>query len=280
MKLKRKLPEGRTFDQLRNHYEVEKSLALRLKNTTREQRKALYPLLYEELFQKVPDHPRLAAREKAKQAQEDNLIRRKFELVRKFIDRAAVFVEFGPGDCRFSAFMARHVKCVLAVDISDQRSPRFEAPDNFKFIPYDGYALDIKESAADIVFSDQLIEHLHPEDMELHFALVRKILREGGVYVFRTPHAFFGPHDISGYFSDEPEGFHLKEWTFSEIAGILERLNYSHWDAWMRRKNTYKRIPYGYFQIVETMLKNRPRRPRRLLSRLFLSLKMVVSAVK
>ena len=43
--------------------------------------------------------------------------------------------------------------------------------------------------------------------MELVVASTIGILTAGGVYLIRTPHAFTGPHDVSKYFCDEPEGF-------------------------------------------------------------------------
>ena len=49
----------RTPAQLRNHFEVERELAVRVLNSNREERKILLPTLYEELFARVPDHPRL-----------------------------------------------------------------------------------------------------------------------------------------------------------------------------------------------------------------------------
>ena len=58
-KLRKKLPEGRTLKQIQNHYIVEKALAQKLKQSTRGERTKLYSIMYDELFSKVPDHPRL-----------------------------------------------------------------------------------------------------------------------------------------------------------------------------------------------------------------------------
>ena len=93
----------------------------------------------------------------------------------------------------------------------------FDIMSKYSFSSSKNFLVTIDEESLDIVFSDQLIEHFHPEETELHFRLVNRILKKGGKYIFRTPHALTGPHDISKYFCDEPEGFHLKEWTFSEL---------------------------------------------------------------
>ena len=99
-----------------------------------------------------------------------------------------------------------------------------ETPRNFELIVYDGYELPIPDNTIDVVFSDQLIEHFHPDDTLFHFRLVRRILKPGGVYVFRTPHGFSGPHDISQYFCHSAKGFHLKEWTYVELSRLLHQV--------------------------------------------------------
>jgi len=282
MRLKRKLPKDRTFEQIRRHYEVEKSIAERLKQASREKRKEIFPIMYDELFAEVPDHPRLMQRESIEKIQVTN--EQKLQLVKKYLNDFTVFFEFGPGDCNFAFEVCKCVKKVYAVDISDQRGIDYSAPKNFKLILYDGYNLDMESDSVDVVFSDHFIEHLHPKDVEYHFQLVKRILRENGLYVFRTPHAFFGPHDISKYFSNVPEGFHLKEWTHSEIEEILKKLNYTSWCGFWRinkelNKN-YVKIPFFYFKVAEAMLKRHPKMPQRYLSRLFLPIKLCMIAVK
>ena len=278
MKLKKKLPTDRTFEQIKNHYEVEKAIALRVKNSTREERAALFPHIYEEIFEKVPDHPRLKAREGASESDARRLA--KLRLVKNYLKTSDTYAEFGPGDCRFASAVAPFVEHVYAVDISDQRGEALKTAENFSLIIYDGCHLDLKDASIDVVFSDQLIEHLLPEEVESHFALVRRILKNDGVYIVSTPHAFFGPHDVSGYFSDVPEGLHFKEWTYSEIAGTLKRLSYSVRHGFIRRGKKYRRIPLGYFLFMETLLGHLPAKPRgrRFLSRFFLPRNLVIIA--
>ena len=56
--LKRPLPPGRTHQQVWNHYQVERVIADRLRSFTVEDRKRIFPTMYDELFDRVPDHPR------------------------------------------------------------------------------------------------------------------------------------------------------------------------------------------------------------------------------
>lgn len=148
--------------------------------------------------------------------------------------------------------MAKRVQRVFAIDISDQRNPDDPVQDNFDLIIYNGYDLaGIENGSIDIVFSDQLIEHFHPEDTKFHFELVLRILKPNGKYIFRTPHFSTGPHDISGYFSDVPEGFHLKEWSYHELSRLLREVTYSSTRAYWHRRTINIRMPRFYYAACE-----------------------------
>jgi SAM-dependent methyltransferase len=279
MKIKLKNPpsDGRTFEQIRNHYEVEKAIAARLKEATKEERKIIYRTMYDELLRRVPDHPRLRRPKGDTFVKTANI--KKLRLVEKFLNKSTTFVEFGPGDCSFVTSICDRVRIAYGVDISDQRTQGYNLAANFELIIYDGYDLALEEASADIVFSDQLIEHFHQEDVELHFQLVRKILKPQGVYVFRTPHRFTGPHDVSGYFSDVPEGFHLREWTYFEIADLLKDSKYLSWWGYWCSKALCIKVPFGWLITIERLFNIFPKRLRKPLSRLVLP-SVIVVAVK
>jgi SAM-dependent methyltransferase len=269
MKLTKPLPPNRSFEQVLNHYLVEKSIAEKLKKSTRAERKLIHSTMYEELFRKVPDHPRLTRRQSVELTSNAN--KGKLHHVNKFLKGSTVFVEFAPGDCKFAFEVAKRVKCVLGVDISDQRNLAETSPDNFRLIVYDGCNLEeIDNDSVDLVFSDQLIEHFHPEDTKLHFQLVHRILKVGGKYVFNTPHLLTGPHDISQYFSYEAEGFHLKEWTYTELNGILMGLGYSKFHTYWRGRGLDIRMPYAYFAVCELVLGSIPKKYIRSVARLLI----------
>ncbi len=222
----------RTREQLRSHYEVEKELARRLLHSTREERPALLASLYRELFERVPDHPRLTRRETPENSRRS--VEARMRLLRPHLRPETRFLEFAPGDCRLAYEVCKTAASVIAVDISDQRHPGEEVPANFTLVLYDGFELKIPDAAADLVFSYQFLEHLHPEDFQPHLELAHRLLRPGGVYIFDTPHRFSGPHDISGYFSSVPEGFHFKEWTYREMREALARAGFTRF-AFHRR---------------------------------------------
>lgn len=262
MKVLKPAPANRTLEQLYNHYLVEKTIAEKLKKSTREERKSIYNTMYDELFDKVPDHPRLKRRQSRQLTLKAN--QSKYNVIKKFLNKSSKFLEFAPGDCRFAFKVAERVEFAYGVDISDQCNIADCIPDNFNLVIYDGYNLDqIETDSIDVVFSDQLIEHLHPEDTKFHFELVFRVLKTGGKYIFRTPHLFSGPHDISQFFSYEPECFHLKEWTFIEIKKLIMELGYSKFQARWSTNRICLRMPYIHFALCELILSRFPKKHMR-----------------
>lgn len=259
--LKLPIPPNRSYESVWHHFEVERAIADRLKAADRATRKEIYSTMYDELFAQVPDHPRLTRRADAAATAKMN--RHKLALAKPFAKPGSSFLEFGPGDCRFALEMTRHVGQVYAVDIADQIGPDIERPNNFDLVVYNGYDLDLPDNSVDTAFSDQLIEHLHPEDTADHFRLVHRLLKPGGVYTFRTPYRFTGPHDVSRYFSEEAECFHLKEWTFGELASELRTLGYRRIKAYWFGRNHLIRLPMIAFLALELVYPRLPLNWRR-----------------
>ena len=71
----------------------------------REERKRIYATMYEELFNKVPDHPRLAQQQSVQLPLSAYIS--KFSTVNRFLNKSDVFLEFAPGDCRFAIEVAK-----------------------------------------------------------------------------------------------------------------------------------------------------------------------------
>lgn len=254
MQLRKPLPSNRSYDQVLNHYLVEKALATKLKAADKKSRKEIYSSMYDELFTKVPDHPRLTKRSDENESRKK--VGHRMAFIKRFLKQNEVFVEFASGDGRLLKDAAGYCNQAIGVDISDQRDENEHFPDNVSVIVYDGYDLSkLTDESVDFVFSDQLIEHLHDEDVEHHFTTVKRILKKGGAYAFRTPHAFCGPHDVSQYFSDYPECFHLKEWRFNDVKAI-ERIGFSRVKYYWSAKNIHVRMPRFYFSILESLLEN------------------------
>ena len=268
--LKRPPPEDRTVDQLWNHFLIERAIAIRIKSSPPSARMDIYAGMYGELFAQVPDHPRLTRRASDEMTAAAN--RSRLGLLKPWIRPDAVAAEFACGDARFSMEeLAPRVRKVYGIDISDQRDPSATTPPNFQMITYDGYVLNgIPQASVDFVFSDQFLEHLHPDEVKNHLQIVRKILKPRGQYIIRTPYALTGPHDISAYFSDEPEGFHLHEWLFSEMAQSLIDAGFSDVVGYWNKRNSCIPVPTPVLRGLESLMHGMPRASARKLSRYLL----------
>lgn len=222
--------------------------------------------MYTELFSRVPDHTRLTRRVDEARTRKAN--HEKLGLVGRFLQPYSTFLEIAPGDCRFLAEVARGVKRAWGVDISDQRAAGWEMPESLRLVIYDGHdTREIPDGSVDLAFSDQLLEHLHPDDMADHLRFVRRLLKPGGHYLFRTPHAGNGPHDVSAYFCDEPEGFHLKEWTYGGLACVLQQTGFSRWQGFWAKRGWRASLPFSYFTGCEQALDPLPKKLSRPVSR-------------
>lgn len=255
----------RSSESLRHQYEVEKELAAKLRSSDRAERTELFRTLYTEFFQRVPDHPRLSRREAPERSEQS--VRIQLNMLRPALGPDKVLLEFAPGDCRLSRAAAPLVKQVIGVDISDQRAANDVFPDNFQLVVYDGYHLPLEDSSVDAVFSYQFMEHLHPDDVEPHFALAHRVLKPGGAYVFDTPHRFTGPHDIARLFGDDLDCLHLQEWTYRELRTIMRRQGFSDTYAYRRGKPVTSALGNAVNDGAEALVSWLPRKLRRTLCR-------------
>ncbi|WP_170156859.1 class I SAM-dependent methyltransferase [Roseimicrobium gellanilyticum] len=262
----------------RHHFEVEKELATRLRNSTREERKGLAAELYSELYRRVPNHPRVA-RSKEKDAEERS-IAAQLRLVRHALAPEVRFLEFGAGTGTFSKHVAPKVKEAIALEVCAQGSAADKAPANYRMQMHDGLVIPLPDGGIDVAFSYQVLEHLHPDDVELHFQEIARVLKPGGTYILSTPHALSGPHDVSRYFSEKLETFHLKEWTYGEMAPLMRRCGFTRIQPFLRGKTgpAYRLLLPG-FRVIERALCMMPASLRTRVARKFLN-NVVVCAFK
>ncbi len=256
--------DRRTPERLRHHYEVEQEIADRLKATRDPAARAqIFATMYAELFQRVPDHPRLTLRRDP--AAESRQVERLLAMLRPHLRPDTEYVEFGAGTCAVAFAVAPHVRRVRVVEIADQIPAGVARPANLELALYDGFTLDLPEGSAGVVFSEQFVEHLHPDDAARHFGLVHRILRPGGRYLLRTPERWTGPHDISRWFSETPQGFHLREWSYAELVHTARGAGYRSEQAYWTGRGRCLRWPLAMALAVESAVAHMPLGLRRTL---------------
>jgi SAM-dependent methyltransferase len=256
--------EPRSLERLRHHYEVEKTLAARLRAAPREQRLHMLTGLYEELFREVPDHPRLT-RNHAPQSARRGIIKQ-MRLLRRFLLPRMTVLEIGPGDCTFAFELAKSVRQVYGVEVDAVASRHSKPPANFRLFMSDGVSVPVPPASVDLAYSNQLMEHLHPDDAQEQLRNIHAALAPGGAYVCLTPNRLTGPHDISRVFSQEPEGFHLKEYTVTELEALFLAIGFRRVAAYARAKNLWFRVPLGVIRALEALLHRVPFARRRALA--------------
>jgi SAM-dependent methyltransferase len=251
----------RTAEQIREHYEIEKELATKLKSATQAERRYLYTSLYDELFRRVPHHSQLTR----KFSPEDSawVVRQRMQLLGSFLKPDFTFLEIGPGDCSLSFEVARHVQKVYAVDVSNEITKGLTFPPNFELVISDGCGIPVPENSVDIAYSHQLMEHLHPDDAIEQLHNIYKALAPGGMYICITPNRLSGPHDISKYFDEVATGFHLKEYTVTELYQLFREVGFSKVSLCKSHKLTHVEfrlmpVTVPIFGLLEQVLSSLP----------------------
>jgi SAM-dependent methyltransferase len=250
--------ESRDLGQLREHFEIEKELADRLRNATAGRRRGLYREVYNELFERVQDHPQNMR--KADPQRQIAATKWQWQLLSHFIGPRSAYLEIGAGDGHLAISVARRARRAFAVDVSEIISSDSHPPENFSWVVTDGVKIPIPSQCVTVAYSNQLMEHLHPEDALVQIEEIRRILAPGGVYVCITPHRYSGPHDISKFFSDEACGFHLKEYTYRELDAVFRRSGFAFTRVWTGIKGRFVRLPQPLVFGLETIIGRLPRR--------------------
>jgi glycosyltransferase involved in cell wall biosynthesis len=257
--------EPRSIDSLRRHFDIERELADKLRAATPEQRKGLYGQVYNELFRRVPDHPQNTR--KANADTQRALANSQWRLLKHFVSGRSTYLEVGAGDCHLPIAIADVARNVYAVDVSDVIADGSVRPANFKLVLSDGIAIDVPPGSVDVAYSNQLMEHLHPDDAAAQLGQIAKALAPGGTYLVITPHRLSGPHDISKFFSTKAEGFHLKEYTYRELRQLFRAAGLINTSVWAGLKGRFFKVPESIVLGLESVLGILPRPMRRFLTR-------------
>lgn len=242
----------RNLADLKRHYDVERALGDRLRTLPPAERRAMYGEIYNELFARVPDHPQLTRKVSPERSLQKTLS--EFRLIRKFITPASAFLEIGGGDCAVSLHVAKYVAKVTALDVSDTILKDIAAPPNVRLLVFDGCDVPVEPASIDVAYSNQVIEHLHPEDAALQTASILRALKPGGCYLCGTPNRLNGPHDISMFFDTVATGLHMKEYTYREMDRFFRSLGFERTGACLGFKGRFAVFPIWCAGLFETAL--------------------------
>lgn len=152
-------------------------------------------------------------------------------LLHSFFDHKTV-VDYGCGYGESTVAISETANHVYGVDIAAdviEMAKRCTTPKHVNFLTVEEMDEIIPNGSVDVFYSSNVFEHMHPTDLLVHLEIAWRKLRSGGHYMTFTPHAFSGPHDISGKFLPSgfpPQGLHLIEYTYKSLTTAFKLCNF------------------------------------------------------
>ncbi|HEX5453007.1 MAG TPA: methyltransferase domain-containing protein [Stellaceae bacterium] len=252
----------RSAERLIAHYRLERALSDRLRQAPREARSRVYQEVYQDLFAALPDHPqRLVRRDHA--ANVEARCRR----LGKRLQPHYVFLEIGCGDAALSFAVAHSVRTAYGLDVTEALIDFAAAPANFTFRRTTGIDIPLPSEAVDFAYSNQLIEHLHPDDAADRLKEVWRVLKPGGRYMCVTPSRITGPHDISCFFDYQAAGLHLREYDYGSLRMLFRDAGFRKFSCSASARSLEIGLPYPLARLLERGLLALPRPLRASLTR-------------
>ncbi len=239
-------------DQHRRQWALERQWAARLRNADRTERPRLYRQAYDHLYREFPTIHIVDERKRRRR------LRKQVRFLAGFVEPQHIFLELGPGRCDLALAMARRCRRVVAVDVSAEVTGRNDLPGNVSLHISDGTSVPVAAGSVDVAYSDQLMEHLHPDDAFAQLVNVVTALRPGGIYLCVTPSRYSGPHDISRGFDDRASGLHLKEYSVRELRELFMAAGFRRVVAYVGGGGRFVPVGIGLVAAVERGLDGLP----------------------
>jgi SAM-dependent methyltransferase len=254
---------SRSQERIRFHYEIEKELANRIKSAPPGERRKLYSVVYEELYRRVPDHPRNSRKYDPEGTRLQ--IVEKLTFLDRFLRPDTRFLEIGAGDCSLTLTVAKRIRHAYAFDVARQIREDVQLPANFELIIMpDGCQIPLPENSVDLVYSNQVMEHIHRDDAYEQLENIHRVMTPGGRYICITPNRAAGPQDVSQYFDDRATCFHISEYRMAELLEVFRRAGFVDLEAWAGVRGKHFRISSTLVSLLESGLFSLPyplRRP-------------------
>lgn len=128
-------------------------------------------------------------------------------------------LDVASGEGYGAALLAHTARSVTGVEIDAATVKHAKAnyiADNLRFMQGDALALPLGDDSVDVVVSFETLEHV--SDQELFIAEVRRVLRDGGLFIVSTP-----DRHVYSSLEREPNPYHVLELSCSEFTDLLEQ---------------------------------------------------------
>lgn len=122
---------------------------------------------------------------------ERNLSKPMLEVLKKL--KGKRILEIGSGGGHLSNYIQKNDNMVISIDISNValQAGKNNYPE-LNLIQMEAESLGFADKKFDFVISNELIEHI--PNLQNHFEEIRRVLEDGGFYLFKTPNKL--PHDF------------------------------------------------------------------------------------
>jgi SAM-dependent methyltransferase len=208
------------------------------------------------MYRRVPHHPQLTR--KVSPAESACAVGEQLNFLARFIGKETTYLEVGPGDCALTFEVAKRVRRAIGVDVSAEVTSSNHSRPNLEVILSDGTSIPVPAGSIDVAYSNQLMEHLHPDDARAQLVNLNRAVRMGGLYVCITPNRLTGPHDISRGFDPVATGFHLREYTNQELVELFRGCGFAPVRIYSSVRGLTFRVPTGSVLALERWLARQP----------------------
>jgi ubiquinone/menaquinone biosynthesis C-methylase UbiE len=254
----RRSGDQRTLLEIREAYLLERRLSDQLRTAAEHDRPLMYISAYNEFYEAMALRQRTSSSDRKSRS-----IRLRLRALKRFLLPETRFLEIASGDASFAFQAASHVQHIIATDVQDVNVDYSKAPSNFSFIKVEGVSIPLPDASVDFIFSDQFLEHLHPDDAKAHLRETLRLLVAGGRYLCITPSRVTGPHDITGYFDNVATGFHLKEYDWASLVKAFKDVGFSKVKLYASGGGYLAPLPFAVATAIDAGLLALPQKLRR-----------------
>lgn len=151
---------------------------------------------------------------------------------------------------------------IFGVDISTSACERWNrltseifGYSNQRFFAYDGFKLPLEDDSIDIVFSQQVLEHVRPEVLNSYYTEEVRVLKPGGLAFHSVPHRLV-PYDshtqtwLCHYFLPREAWLYFLKLLGKDSVTAREAL-------YLRWPGEHIRIANKYFEVCEDVTQDR-----------------------
>ena len=174
--------------------------------------------------------------------------------------KAILDVGCGAGEFLFACSRLAEPDRLLGIDVF---VTPLELPERrLRFVRGDVVEFTLPDPPFDVAMSDNVYEHVAPQDVPRHLDSIRRALKPGGTLVLLMPNRHFGPWDVTRILDDSysgrtpAQGTHLNETTYAELLPRLAQSGFgrfrSLWPtARSRGQRPGARVPSRLFALAE-----------------------------